>query len=531
MHDVWGNCPCLTCVENYISNACYSEFGTTNGNLGSGTSNNLNSSPIFETSGNIRRSSEASGDVLAGRHALESSKEPPPALFVHAASMVHPSKKRKERATTPVEAAHERIVKRLGKAYDMDHTCKSRAFIQELLEIRKLYKFIPNSEPILTHTSETYDAAQLRPAAAAADQVPPHHSLNRDDAVSTRSSQARNVNYHCTYPNCSSGPWSGRTAKTDWKRHEQSVHWNNQRWMCKECSACRQLTQGVFACNFCQTIFPDLEVAHQHTLGCETARCKGNTFSRKDKLREHLRSHHNVQQITPQQDRWFYEVESGWPRQCGFCGIRFNEWKSRVEHVAEEFSKGAMISSWRIPFIPKPEDRTFGMVGQDPKDDDGDDEDLHHTFQDAMGVVSRSPAHRPTDHDFTTSQNSFQHGGRSRNSAKHDERKQLTHNTGDQSHVSQKHLKRSLAMKPQETPPSTTMFSTYGSQEDEPLDFDKAHKSTSTKNTLWIDNDQPESIFDHHQLQRWAYQTTPDEMTLTERLEKRKWEADCLERL
>lgn len=125
---------------------------------------NLNFLPIFDISGSIRRSSEASGEVLTGRYVLESSKECP-TLPVDAASMAHPSKKRKERATTPVEAASELIVKKLGEAYDMDHTCKSPAFIQKLLEIRKFYQFIPNSGPISTYTSETYDSAQLPPAA------------------------------------------------------------------------------------------------------------------------------------------------------------------------------------------------------------------------------------------------------------------------------------------------------------------------------------------------------------------------------
>lgn len=164
MHDGWGNCLCLTCLGNDISRDCYAEFGTTNGNLSSGPSNNLNFLPIFEISSSMRRSSEASGEVLVGRYVLESSKEWP-TLSVDAASMAHPSKKRKERATTPVEAASELIVKRLGEAYDMDHTCKSPALIQKLLEIRKFYKFIPNSGPISTYTSETYDSAQLPPAA------------------------------------------------------------------------------------------------------------------------------------------------------------------------------------------------------------------------------------------------------------------------------------------------------------------------------------------------------------------------------
>jgi hypothetical protein len=127
-------------------------------------SNKLNFLPIFDISGSIRRRSEASGEVLADRYVLESSKESP-TLFVDAASMVHPSKKRNERATNPVEAASELIVKRLGEAYDMNQTCKSPGFMQELLEIRKFYKFIPNSGSISTYTSETYDPAQLRPAA------------------------------------------------------------------------------------------------------------------------------------------------------------------------------------------------------------------------------------------------------------------------------------------------------------------------------------------------------------------------------
>lgn len=95
---------------------------------------------------------------------------------------------------------------------------------------------------------------------------------------------------------------------------------------------------------------------------------------------------------------------------------------------------------------------------------------------------------------------------------------------------------KSLALKPRETPPSTTMFSTCGSQ-DEPLDLDKILKFTSPKKSPWDGNSWPESNLDpleaslsaDYQLHRWAYETI-GEMTFSERLEKSKWEAACLER-
>jgi hypothetical protein len=139
------------------------------------------------------------------------------------------------------------------------------------------------------------------------------------------SHRRRNSNstlYQCTFELCE----KSFLSKSDWKRHEESVH--KQRYMCMECgSGIQDTRRGGYACgSFCLAgPFATLEDVKVHTIQCKTAQESGKSFTRKDHLRDHFRKHHGSVIVNEGELGWAYDVDSDWPRECGFCGTPLNE--------------------------------------------------------------------------------------------------------------------------------------------------------------------------------------------------------------
>jgi hypothetical protein len=165
--------------------------------------------------------------------------------------------------------------------------------------------------------------------------------------------------YHCTRDNCD---YSSHQL-SEWRRHEEcETHWPQERFMCLYCPTPVSDTTGNPGCQFCKASFFQLAGSAQaHYLQCAPAKAEGKTFGRDNRLTEHLQkdhgeclqTYHDMSNAIPLALSWSYAVNSNWPRQCGFCGQRFQDWAQRMKHVGKHFQDGRHISSWTLPFPMK----------------------------------------------------------------------------------------------------------------------------------------------------------------------------------
>lgn len=144
------------------------------------------------------------------------------------------------------------------------------------------------------------------------------------NAALHRTRHSNSTLYQCTFELCD----TTFSSKSDWKRHEESVH--KQRYMCMhmECGAGMEDTlRGGYACaSFClEGPFASLEDVKMHTIKCEAAQQAGVSFTRKDKLRTHYRKKHGQEIVDEDDLNWVYDIAIDWPRQCGFCGDPLND--------------------------------------------------------------------------------------------------------------------------------------------------------------------------------------------------------------
>jgi len=182
--------------------------------------------------------------------------------------------------------------------------------------------------------------------------------------------------FQCTSKNCGYSTHSF----ADYKRHESGEkHWPQERFMCLECvdHSFSAINHGP-SCTFCRVPFSALgtNIPPQYVqsrVQCQTARREITTFSRKDHLILHLRKDHNMPSMNDTIDTWKFGIESNWPRQCGFCGVRFRTWNERMNHLKREFEAGKDLSKWKLPFPKSMDFRPSGPTL--PKDDDDDDQD------------------------------------------------------------------------------------------------------------------------------------------------------------
>jgi hypothetical protein len=179
--------------------------------------------------------------------------------------------------------------------------------------------------------------------------------------------------YHCTKKDCS----KSFLRKSDWVRHEET-HWPQRRYLCLQCIPQRQTIDGICRCGCCQCLIQeDWEI---HSLSCREARSIGAIITRWEHLRNHLSAVHRMPRSKSKEcaKKWFFAPESAWPRQCGFCGESFDDWKKRINHVERHFiEEQAKIDKWTIPFVFSPVDRvepTLYYTDEDDSDDDMNDD-------------------------------------------------------------------------------------------------------------------------------------------------------------
>jgi hypothetical protein len=109
-------------------------------------------------------------------------------------------------------------------------------------------------------------------------------------------------------------------------------------------------------CLFCSIPLDDNRT-NNHTQQCIKGEKEGKTFSQFKDLKLHCFREHRPcyrYNLLGNSDSHGYSVYSEWPRECGFCGVHFQDWGRRVEHMAGHFRDGLDILSWKLPF-PRPQ--------------------------------------------------------------------------------------------------------------------------------------------------------------------------------
>ena len=115
---------------------------------------------------------------------------------------------------------------------------------------------------------------------------------------------------------CTSGCGARFKKKDGWKRHEEKIY-----------------PQGLWHCR----------------LGSCMSKPEETISLRKDKFRDHLRTHHDLKLSNEELEHYYLPIDSGFDRQCIFrnCEKILKSWKQRIDHVALELKKPWDPSDWR----------------------------------------------------------------------------------------------------------------------------------------------------------------------------------------
>lgn len=158
------------------------------------------------------------------------------------------------------------------------------------------------------------------------------------------SSVPSKLQYQCTFCHVRLSPGA-------WKRHEESQHLPQKQYVCMPDN-----TPYVHdTCVFCKRHQSGITNVRMHNYRC-THRvadcCKRNfelrTFTRKDKLEQHIRNFHGCSIDKTVLEKWSHEpVGNPLSWDCGFCNEVEMTWDERAKHIANHFREGKDMSMWR----------------------------------------------------------------------------------------------------------------------------------------------------------------------------------------
>ncbi|KAF2019463.1 hypothetical protein BU24DRAFT_419079 [Aaosphaeria arxii CBS 175.79] len=148
------------------------------------------------------------------------------------------------------------------------------------------------------------------------------------------------------------------TKKSDWVRHERSVHLPGlDAWVCSDLLPLDAqpivwcVGQSKPRCSFCGEEDPGEEHLQSHEFSaCAERSIADRTFYRKDHLWQHLVKFHGCVKW----EHWALDSSVDKLRQscdavdstCGFCFQHLNSWKERASHLVSHFKAGATIADW-----------------------------------------------------------------------------------------------------------------------------------------------------------------------------------------
>lgn len=184
--------------------------------------------------------------------------------------------------------------------------------------------------------------------------------------------------FYCTFPECrdrNRGERYMTGTELDWKRHEKTTHWPQERFICVLCMGLKMDPEGNQTCQICFRTIHSFDDIRAHYLQCFQPKRKGKSYARKDHLCAHLTNRHGKPNMSKHVDSWCYPIDSGWPRECGFCNGTFETWEQRMKHIGEHYKNGYSIQHWKPPFPELGDRKPQNYFSNTRKDDDDDDDD------------------------------------------------------------------------------------------------------------------------------------------------------------
>jgi hypothetical protein len=200
------------------------------------------------------------------------------------------------------------------------------------------------------------------------------------DMETPRAQPSTSIVYQCTFLLNEERCRFSAKSQVDWIKHEESEkHYPQKRYMCIMCIDLIDDEEGNSLCAFCFAQLHAVGNNKMHYLQCQESQKGRHVFAaaRKDHFRNHLKKH-GMLDITDETSTWIFNVESDWPRECGFCGATFETWDLRKHHVANHFQQGMDISSWKLPIRKRKrlgDPRPGINYRRDDDDEDDDNED------------------------------------------------------------------------------------------------------------------------------------------------------------
>lgn len=131
----------------------------------------------------------------------------------------------------------------------------------------------------------------------------------------------------------------------DWRRHEEVIHLVLDKWVCAP--------EGQYKGNTRECVYCDEVHEEQSNIPnrCNASYCHGKgpaerVFARKDHLKQHLKRMHGITTWRPSFECWSKKAKGPQKSRCGFCTTTFDDWHTRMQHVALEFKNGQKMASW-----------------------------------------------------------------------------------------------------------------------------------------------------------------------------------------
>lgn len=150
------------------------------------------------------------------------------------------------------------------------------------------------------------------------------------------------LQYQCTFCHL-------KLSQGAWKRHEESQHLPQRQFVCMPYET--PCIDG--SCAFCQQNIPS-DLMHndqcKHRVNdCLKRSFEQRTFTRKDKLEQHIKNFHSCSVRKDLVDQWAHEpVDNPLSWACGFCNASSMTWDDRAKHIANHFREGKDMSMWGV---------------------------------------------------------------------------------------------------------------------------------------------------------------------------------------